>query len=881
MSRKWHRSKAWDDRYIPRWAFPVKFVLRAFSSIWLAVLLLSLVALYGVLASTPLGLMLTGVTYGVYALTLLGVVAVVAGFGVLCLRAIVPPDLSGLRFTLTLLGLIGFTVLGAAIWHQQVWPRLVYDPATGTGLMLFAETAERYSAVTVRRLPGVEMSELEFYSWWPMHMLLLLFVVNMIVTTVRRIEFTFKNIGVLTVHSGIVVITLGSILYTHAKLEGDMILWAGSPGPDGIPREGSPQRFFFDNTHVALHLRWDDPDSAGDGRWFSRPLRGVPRYNEYNLGASIGQTAMESGAQVLPWEEYPERTLDIAVPDDERGRHDPSVRFRIVGYAPYAETLTDWRRADRDLKAGIGVGETSNPLRIVQFLSALPSEGRPDGEERPAFVFDFLPEIPSQRLAKIGDAAAIEYTNRMPEERWADLTEELPDGTMHALVVEVPGENGEVYRGVYPVRGRQPIEVGQTGYRLVVEGLDPEPELAIVTEGYEGGESSVARVLVEAPPAEGEEAGESYTRWVYHRFPEISQDILDEALEDGRPGRRDADPGIRIGYIDASRLQVYLDDRPDGGVRAAIREPGGALRVVERLGEDGRLADIVDRISLRVIERWDHAESFERPSPVPGHERDPDRIGMHDEAMLAVEVTVDPEKGGYTPDGELWQRVVWLPFSRYLDPVFRQERTMQLPDGRELSLAFGRRYHQLGGFALQLVEFEMISYEHRGAPRDFRSMVRVIPSDDPSRSRIKEASLNSPMMAPYSWDPERSFWENVAWRLVAGLNPGQFKFSQAMWDQGNWEQTQAMADRGELPRPYAQWTILGVGNNPGIHVIAFGSVMVGVGIPWAFYLKPWLVRREKRRIQEALAESGGRGPRSGESGGVGRGVAGAMGPSTV
>ena len=48
------------------------------------------------------------------------------------------------------------------------------------------------------------------------------------------------------------------------------------------------------------------------------------------------------------------------------------------------------------------------------------------------------------------------------------------------------------------------------------------------------------------------------------------------------------------------------------------------------------------------------------------------------------------------------------------------------------------------------------------------------------------------------------------------------------------------------------FTILGVGNNPGIHVIAFGSILMGVGIPWAFYVKPWLVRREKERLAEAV-----------------------------
>src|SRR4051812_5470832 len=85
------------------------------------------------------------------------------------------------------------------------------------------------------------------------------------------------------------------------------------------------------------------------------------------------------------------------------------------------------------------------------------------------------------------------------------------------------------------------------------------------------------------------------------------------------------------------------------------------------------------------------------------------------------------------------------------------------------------------------------------------------------------------------------------------MNPNQFKFSQAGWDQQGWQQTQAQTDQGQLKRPFASFTILGVGNNPGIHMIAAGAVLMAIGIPWAFYVKPWLVRREKHRIQQQLA----------------------------
>ncbi|MCJ1883130.1 hypothetical protein LNY03_28885, partial [Pseudomonas nitroreducens] len=66
--------------------------------------------------------------------------------------------------------LVGFLLLGGAavwLWYALVWPHLKYD-GRGHGLMLFADFVAQNKAVTLRRLPGMEMSELEFYAWWPL-----------------------------------------------------------------------------------------------------------------------------------------------------------------------------------------------------------------------------------------------------------------------------------------------------------------------------------------------------------------------------------------------------------------------------------------------------------------------------------------------------------------------------------------------------------------------------------------------------------------------------------------------------------------------------------------------------------------------------------------
>jgi hypothetical protein len=297
-----------------------------------------------------------------------------------------------------------------------------------------------------------------------------------------------------------------------------------------------------------------------------------------------------------------------------------------------------------------------------------------------------------------------------------------------------------------------------------------------------------------------------------------------------------------------------------------VREPGGQVRVVDRV-EDGWVRDLIPTddetsVDLRLGDRWAHARKIERPVPTPVAERDDSLLGGHSEAFVLVEVSSERLGGP-----QAWSRTVWLPFTQYMGVQRDSTREVVLPDGREVQLAFGRLQRPFPDFTVSLIDFEMVAYDHRGAPRDYQSVVRVapvIPQGEVAgafRTYDHLIKLNEPLRAPFHWDPEGHLVSNTARRLLAGLDPNQFKLSQAGWDRAGWEQTQQQADLGLAPGPRVSFTILGVGNNPGIHVVAFGSVLIGVGIPWAFYVKPWLVRREKRRLAEAVRSGAIKTPR--------------------
>ncbi|MFM8698423.1 MAG: hypothetical protein ACKOF7_07110, partial [Phycisphaerales bacterium] len=73
----------------------------------------------------------------------------------------------------------------------------------------------------LRQWRPFEMTEFEWFHWWPFDVLLGLLVANLAITTVRRIPFRPVNYGVWGIHTGIVVLVVGSVIYFGTKVEGE------------------------------------------------------------------------------------------------------------------------------------------------------------------------------------------------------------------------------------------------------------------------------------------------------------------------------------------------------------------------------------------------------------------------------------------------------------------------------------------------------------------------------------------------------------------------------------------------------------------------------------------------------------------------------------
>ena len=98
--------------------------------------------------------------------------------------------------------------------------------AVGSAGLVYPVSANIFSSSSwvheqVRQRPLLEMTEFEWFHWWPFDVLVILIAITLVVTTLRRIRLSVINLGVWMIHSGIIVLIIGSLIYFATKVEGD------------------------------------------------------------------------------------------------------------------------------------------------------------------------------------------------------------------------------------------------------------------------------------------------------------------------------------------------------------------------------------------------------------------------------------------------------------------------------------------------------------------------------------------------------------------------------------------------------------------------------------------------------------------------------------
>lgn len=728
----------------------------------------------------------------------------------------------------------------------------------------------------VRQWPAFEMTEFEWFHTPAFLALCALLTINIAVTTLRRIPFRVVNLGVWMIHTGIIILVVGSVIYFGTKVEGDtpvirreVVARIGAdevrlpavPGARATLGAGETERSIRIGS---IEPDWpilsgDDagtrvysvnvvvdappaPQSSRPATYVRQLLDGYPQYTE---------DVIPGRGRALKLEEFAARTVDNDLTLTLEPSPQPwywikdsnAIALRELSDAPSpwshrklrgVPRYNDWipapdaiwpsaeidPRAVRPLSAEALPGDAPDALgdvgvRVIGFLRyAVLEERRTPGGADPIPLVDLEARNPSGQTM----TERITLTGgRRGAPVFGGMVQVRPDGWLGAPAVNA----ADFASGIdVTIAGAEPMTIA------------PDDPLARAEAGLDIGGSGwrirVDEVFRDIDVGQSEPVslailrittpeGAAFTRWA---FPDaaITRDIEEENTTDphGEIHDRPVDARISTVFRPGVDAALVLAVSSSGGIRAFQPGAGGAF--TERplaVGEPVTFGGGA-AISVAAFHPTSHAES--RPVIVPKAQRDRDADSDRLYALALLEFHAGD-----------WSHRVWAPFCKHAfdDPNLGQTMigryepvTVALPDGRIVEAMFTRERRPLPD-PVVLDDFVLTATVggftgDMSSIRDWTSLIRF---DERGQgwSETKRVETNEPA-------------------AHAGL-----RFFQAYWD---------------APRSGSSgmsFTGLGVGNRRGVITQLVGCTIAVIGMMYAFYVKPIIKRRRRDRVLAAVA----------------------------
>ena len=409
-----------------------------------------------------------------------------------------------------------------------------------------------------------------------------------------------------------------------------------------------------------------------------------------------------------------------------------------------------------------------------------------------------LASSPAGRVMESNLPFAIEYLRQPTPERLKDLQTSL-DGPL-ALTVRIPKLAIERTYAFKPGDAKE-IAIEGSPYTLTPGDVGAMPMLS---KGYENAFSSTLMVGVDR-----KDASEMFhfQRMCVFRYPERSPDFVEE---NGKQVRKQdgVDPEIQITFHDATQTQAWIVEAADGALSLIVRTSNGKS-ITQPLAEKPAPIPVAELpgLQVRVTKRTDNAVAVMLPDTIPLEQRPRSQTAMEVMQLSMIDLTVS--RG-------TWSRPhVYVPFSPFAQigepPAGRQPSVVDIPGIGKVGLLLATTRRDLPS-TLTLTQFEPVKYP--GAVHTYADYISTLRAQDPgsSESRTLVTHLNSP-----------------------ASDHGLFYF-QAAWDGD---------DRAA---PEKRFSVIGVGNRPGIPVMIAGAILIVLGIGYAFYAKPLLLKWKKESL---------------------------------
>lgn len=732
-----------------------------------------------------------------------------------------------------------------------------------------------------------ELTEFEWFHTTFFNALMGLIAANIIITTLRRIRLNALTAGVWMIHTGIVILIVGSVVYFARKVEGDTPVVRRQvriefPGIEGAPsatmlampglrKQVQTPAGLFKFQIASIDPRW--PILSGEdegkeaysvsvmvdgptGQFVRQMLAGYPQYTEDVIPAQGRVKRLpEFGGRALV-----DEGLSLALEYAPRGHfwlmESNALHVRPLGerewsqrvvkgvprYNDYLPEMDDMRR--------IGNAEPSmiRPLSIA--VPAAP--GAPgardalDGvEARITGFLRYATEIQEQAPGAGSLNPYIEATLRTTSGASQDIQlfglDPLRDSA---------GEGGYVFRwaktpaeleALADSHGRLlSISVpGSTAPTLIEVPPGPyqRPDVGFTDIEGTGYSARITGAADKLPLAGGQVVStlfvevktpeRTFKRWVFDQ-PGMDRDLTEGADPMHGAGNTEPDARVQTRYIRSPLgIVTIVAGPPEVGMWALLyEEPGKPIKRV-RL-EMGRPANLTDNVTITPTRFIEDAVTVTRPFIIPWNQRDK---GI-DRAQVASMVRLELSKGD-------WRSSRWLRFHRYSfedDSYANAGLTVfspaefVLPDGQRIEVIFSRERRELPDW-IALNDF--ILTEHVGG-------------FDPSEGGTIRDWTSVLRFKPKQGDGAGSGWSDP--QPVSTNKPTQHS---GMWYfQSSWDPPR---EAGGVVSQGFNFTGLGVANRHGVYTQLAGCIIAVTGMIYAFYVKPIIRRRRRDRVLADIA----------------------------
>lgn len=730
--------------------------------------------------------------------------------------------------------------------------------------LLFVYCAIGSAVPQVRQSPLLEMTEFQWFHWWPFNVLVVAFCVTLTLTTLQRIPFRFVNLGVWTIHTGVIVMVVGSYYYFGTKVEGDAPVFRRRVLIE-LPGMMRPQSLVVlpgSETRVAAGPDvWRFSIQSTNAQWpiLSEPDQGKTAY-AVNVAVTPPKGQPFVRQLLAGYEQYTEDVLPgqgRAVKAIGRKLVDEQLKLTLE-YHPqeYFHVMDTWalhvrRSGETEWKQRVIHGLPRYHDRVASRDQVFADTGSlpalraldlpvPPGDDRDALgevtprVTGYLryahleqrwreggeqlnPVIRVSMLSSAGDAQSHELIafdrsrhtleNGLVQFVWlsgAEQVAQLPRDARAMLGVDIPdaGLAQQIPLTQDTVAGRDVpfTSLGESGFGYRLLGVQDHMVLP-----NRAAPVSIAMVEIQSP--EG-----TFRRWVADD-PALTRDLHGESADPHAVESKAPDPRVKMTYAPGSAPLIFAGY--PGGVHVVFN--GAQGRAVEKAVRVGEAVEIVPGLSARVDALWTHAVAEVKPAVVPLHRRE--RDARETFAMIRLELP--------TAQG-LESR--WVRFNSYALPdesyryagrfSYLPER-FRLADGTAVEVLFSRERRRLPN-PIALEEFELDT--HVGGYTG-------------SVSTIRNYVSNLRFLDGGQW---------TAPRTIAVNNPteyGGYWYFQSMWDR----------PQRDNPAGGMNYTGLGVGNRHGVYIQLAGCCLTVAGMIFAFYVKPVLQRRRALESRARIA----------------------------